>query len=242
MVIVGVQMLNIDPAKMKCEPGESDKRLWISDRLIQMFFLGELTQLRKLLNPQPSIPNLTEPLHSIYASYPTRRQPRRVLKFQGYTEEGLMLTYLHVARYGYAGDTMWLAEPWTVDPKYDDLPVEELTPERGIVYRALQPEGFDDTEIRWRPAKVLRKIHARVRFRLLGMTVERLQDITPDDALASGVEDQWEHKGGVWSKSAALACRMEFAKMWDSQYSWRKGKPIWSKNPWVYRLEFKRPW
>lgn len=68
--------------------------------------------------------------------------------------------------------------------------------------------------------------------------VERLQDISEEDAKAEGViaEDweRFEHPDNPWLSASAY--RAEFARCWDEING--KRSP-WASNPWVWVIEFK---
>ena len=79
------------------------------------------------------------------------------------------------------------------------------------------------TAIRWRPSIHMPDWAARIRRRVVSVTVERLQDISRADVLAEGCD---------------FSDPREFAHVWDSVYA-EKGLG-WSVNPWVWRIEFER--
>jgi hypothetical protein len=62
---------------------------------------------------------------------------------------------------------------------------------------------------------------ARIRRRVVSVTVERVQGITTAGAIAEG-----------------FACLGDFIAAWDSIYA-AKGLG-WAVNPWVWRIEFER--
>ncbi len=72
------------------------------------------------------------------------------------------------------------------------------------------------------------------RLEITGVRVERLTDISPEDALAEGVAD---------SKSDYEICKKDgrvpviaFAKLWQSI----NGPDSWAANPWVWVIEFRK--
>lgn len=71
---------------------------------------------------------------------------------------------------------------------------------------------------------------SRITLEITDVRVERLQDITPEDAKAEGVESfAREHKlTGYWTTA--------FARLWMEI----NGKDSWDANPWVWALSFKR--
>jgi hypothetical protein len=73
---------------------------------------------------------------------------------------------------------------------------------------------------------------------------ERLQDITPEEAIAEGIERSpvrdalWHNYGGTRGACAhgCLSPRVSYANLWESIY----GPASWDSDPWVWVIEFKR--
>lgn len=70
---------------------------------------------------------------------------------------------------------------------------------------------------------------ARIWDEVISVTVERLQDITEDDAIREGVTCAVDHHSMTHSETH----REAFARLWDSIYG------TWDQNPWVVRIETK---
>ena len=114
-----------------------------------------------------------------------------------------------------------------------------------------------DGEVGWRPLAGWRpSIHmpdaaARIRRRVVSVTVERLQDITEEDAVREGIR-RWTKDGSVYKFSHVepgdIGCTPwvdmartgldAYARLWDSIYA-AKGLG-WAVNPWVWPIEFER--
>ena len=97
---------------------------------------------------------------------------------------------------------------------------------------------------RWRPSIHMPDWAARIRRRVLSVTVERVQDITEEDAVREGPEPApgsgsrflsplRSHQNATREVHNA---RQAFRLMWDSIYA-AKGLG-WFSNPWVWRVEF----
>ena len=101
----------------------------------------------------------------------------------------------------------------------------------------------------FRPSIHMPRWASRITLEVTGIRVQRLQDITEDDAAAEGVEHSgvkydispWKNyalKGWephAMNHSCALA---SFVSLWDSIYK-RRGMG-WEVNPWVWAVAFKR--
>lgn len=108
---------------------------------------------------------------------------------------------------------------------------------------------LDYDDVRWHPSIHMPKEAARIWLKVADVRVERLQDITNDDALKEGAEGvRCDHAG-----SGAYGCTdcmntgwleppiVEFMQIWDSTI---KKSDIdrygWNANPYVFVIEFER--
>lgn len=101
--------------------------------------------------------------------------------------------------------------------------------------------GFllDDQCMKWRPSIHMPKEAARIFLRVTNVRVERLQEITEEQAEAEGVRAR--HDRSCDGTSARIA----FAELWDSTMPPNKSRfncpeNGWSTNPWVWVVEFER--
>ena len=118
--------------------------------------------------------------------------------------------------YGQPGDTLIVKETW------------QYNPYGGIVYRA--GSGIVD----WRPSTNMPRWASRLTLRLLDVRVERLQDITEEDARAEGCDGDCGI--GYIPAYQAGPCQYQFAQLWDTI----NGKKYpWESNPWVWALAFE---
>lgn len=123
------------------------------------------------------------------------------------------------------GDILYVRETWC------GLPVNEAGHFRRhpiYYYKAggdLRPEGWRGA---WRPSIHMPKEAARIWLKVTDVRVERLQDMTDDDAEAEGCFDY---------TSTALG----FPDVWDSTIKKSDlDRYGWKANPWVWVIEFER--
>ena len=123
------------------------------------------------------------------------------------------------------GDILYVRETWC------GLPVNEAGHFRGhpiYYYRAdgdLRPEGWRGA---WHPSIHMPKEAARIWLKVTDVRVERLQDMTDDDAEAEGCFDY---------TSTALG----FPDVWDSTIKKSdRDRYGWAANPWVWVIQFER--
>lgn len=96
---------------------------------------------------------------------------------------------------------------------------------------------------KWRSPRYMPRWASRITLEITNIRVERVQDITEDDAVAEGVTQLKTSVRVYPSRSAdkveeLLSYRQSFEGLWDS-INKKKGFG-WDVNPWVWVVEFKR--
>lgn len=90
--------------------------------------------------------------------------------------------------------------------------------------------------ILWHSSIHMPKKAARIWLKVTDIRVERLQDITEDEAKAEGASIEPLIEGGE-----ALPARWDFIKIWDSTIKKSdRHRYDWKANPWVWVIEFER--
>lgn len=127
------------------------------------------------------------------------------------------------------GDILYVRETWAFDTGDDG---DEI----GTGYFAYRADDLHHPDCKWRPSIHMPKEAARIFLRVKDVRVERLQDITPNQCAAEGIE----------LYSGPLAYRAtyyisSFAILWDSTIKPADlAKYGWEANPWVLVIEFER--
>jgi len=171
---------------------------------------------------------------------------RRVIKINGQPitspDESLELTTEGLIYYsvnsmsGYyklpykPGDILWVRETWFKN-------------EECLLYKASKYEKTKAyhgrngwVQIKWRPSIFMPREAARIFLMVTNVRVERLQDITPDNARAEGHPQRPEISDDPQvHNDAAIDWFMD---TWD--YVNAKRGYGWDTNPWVWVIEFKR--
>lgn len=140
--------------------------------------------------------------------------------------------------YGEPGDRLWVRETWGLQVRsyggarasslFTALPIR--TPSiasrlRGASTQLSGSQAFTCAGTR------------RILLEITAVRVERLQDISEEQAKAEGVRDAGEGSFDVEdSKHFAADPRESFASLWSSI----NGESSWDANPWVWVVEFKR--
>lgn len=163
--------------------------------------------------------------------------------------------------YGKPGDRLWVRETWrtassgrsyttghvSVHVEYREQTSGTRGPERGRQTQtewALSDEEYDalmraaygsSRPYAWRPSIHMPRWASRITLEVTGVRVERLHDITEEDARAEGV---MRLDGGSFVSMGVpiLGAREAFCALWRSTY----GAASWAANPWVWVVEFRR--
>ena len=140
------------------------------------------------------------------------------------------------------GDILYVRETWQLfgcSGCEGDEQGRCMYPERRIeskdgcyVYKATD-DVWEDGGMKWHPSIHMPKEAARIFLRVTDVRVERLQEITPKQAGAEGVE--WE------TDNSGLFRKFQFQKLWDNTIKpTDREKYGWDANPWVWVIEFER--
>lgn len=121
--------------------------------------------------------------------------------------------------YGAPGDRLWVRETWA------DMGWPPTGPQ--YAYRA-DPDSSDNDAQRWKPSIHMPRSASRITLEVLNVRVERLQDISEEDAKAEGVtlKGMSRYDGEARDAFEALWCGINGAESWDA-------------NPWVWVIGFK---
>lgn len=132
--------------------------------------------------------------------------------------------------YGQANDILWVRETWSLNPFYDkDNNAKYLY--------AATDKPFENHK--WKPSIHMPKEACRLRLKIKSIQVERLIDISEQDAIAEGIKvhtfDGQERYLDYTSKQYFLSAIYSYFSLWDKI----NGKDSHKKNPWVWVVEFE---
>lgn len=137
--------------------------------------------------------------------------------------------------YGNPGDHLWVRETFRAFNDGDTF------------YRADQQEDYipvhaDDEpeDWKWQPAIFMPRSQSRITLEVTAVLVQRLQEITEEDAKAEGVEPQVLN-GAARGLGDALGVKplvymSAYANLWNKING---KKHPWESNPWVWCVEFR---
>jgi hypothetical protein len=124
------------------------------------------------------------------------------------------------------GDILWVRETWSEHQEYYNNSAKVFA-EPHYIYKA---DGVYANK--WRPSIHMPKEAARIFLKVTDVRVERLQDITEEDAIAEGMSKTLVD-GVIF-----ISAKGNFHVLWDS-LNIKRGYG-WEVNPWVWVIEFER--
>ncbi|NTS31392.1 hypothetical protein HQ945_09015 [Phyllobacterium sp. BT25] len=217
----------------------ADRPILFSAPTVQALLAGRKTQTRRILKPQPNMLNGGRPLNNGRGAYSTEAGWKRI-------------------RFA-VGDRLYVREHWRTFASLDVTPPRDLWSPNcghgaGILYIA---DGFglavtregerwsgdrDDPAAfgKHRQAMHMPRWASRLTLLVTGVRIQRLQDISEEDAIAEGAELSSGFSmvsGGQMVKIAAgtyLSPVAWYHWLWDQI----NGKGSWEANPWVVAVTF----
>ncbi len=196
--------------------------------MVRAILEGRKTMTRRVLKPQPVWDNGAIGIED--------KQGKWI--FAANTEKGFADDLLRSAfrtRYQ-VGDRLWVREAWRTMTFYDDVKPSDLGGEESIRYEC------DKTQEDWgwapsvnfgrlRPGMFMPRWASRITLEVTGVKVERLQDISEEDAKAEGA-----HMPRALTEDDGETYVDGFEEIWTTI----NGPSSWEANPWVAAYSFKR--
>lgn len=212
----------------------TEKPIQFSAPMVRAILDGRKTQTRRVVKPQPhDVADLTsEQLNAAWQ--------------EGWVDEK--------CPYGDIGNYLWVREAWQALPEYDQTLPRDIPEGADIIYNADRPHAPWDS--RKRNALYMPRWASRITLKITDVRVERIQDISEDDARAEGItaitKDRQIIKYGIpdmdgmpgtddygWPWKDWQRCPVKaFRLLWQSIHG---GDPVkdWAKNPLVWVIEFE---
>ncbi len=219
-----------------------ERPILFNSEMVKAILEGRKIQTRRVVKPQPHYNKIG------------------LLSFKNNCSLGCQFM-VDFCPYGQPGDRLWLKENWrvgawnesegliAVDYKTDGycrrewLKVEDVdlfqrlwkqsTDDASKVFGMLERYDWKpgDSPCRWRPSIHMPRWASRITLEITNVRVERLQEITEEDAKKEGcVAESGEG-------CAFYPAKLAFELLWNTI----KGKTYpWSSNPWVWVVEFRR--
>ena len=211
-----------------------ERPILCSGPMVKAILRGRKTQTRRIVKPHP--PNYIDKLHwndlRGRAPYRIEHDETGQILGNGFQDDD---DRYYLARAN-VGDRLWVRETWARS-------------RNNWLYRADEGDGCKPSEVvaewdwdsgcvdKWRPSIHMPRRAARLFLEVTGVRVERLNEISREDAIAEGAflngNDYWEFGNG---RTGTTSPQAAFADLW----SILNGLESWEANPWVWVIEFKR--
>jgi hypothetical protein len=231
-----------------------ERPILFSGPMVRALLAGTKTQTRRIVKPQPGA-GLDEThggRKSFDAYEPENNETGGVLPlgFADYNDRYWRCPY------GKPGDRLWVRETFMLESNFgledeegyqppfkDGRPIKRgESPDWGkwwtqAHYAASDPKpelckaSDDDRMAGWKPSIHMPRWASRITLEITGVRVERLQEISEDDA---------EAEGAGFEYCEILQCsgsyRGGYANLWERI----NGDGTWDSNPWVWVVSFRR--
>ncbi|MBW6333091.1 hypothetical protein ACV36R_29240 [Pseudomonas aeruginosa] len=193
-----------------------ERPILFNDQMVRAILDGRKTVTRRVMKPQPDfLGSMVDP-----------NTPFKPL------DAGLHARI--TCPYGEPGDRLWVRETWGLQVRSYGGGAGEF-----IVYRATNPDAIycrssegREYPVKWKPSIHMRRHSSRILLEITAVRVERLQDISNDQAIAEGIDT---HPMGFYG-NGCITAGGAFLELWESI----NGDGRWADNPWVWVIEFKR--
>ena len=155
---------------------------------------------------------------------------------------------VQVCPFGCPGDEIWVRETFRFSTKDDCACYEPCSCKVGVpIYRATCGFEREDGDPPWKPSIFMPRAASRITLKLKAVRIERLQDISEEDAIAEGIREWWNDQGETPGSTfylgyatapgvGHLTAKAAFRELWESI----NGHGSWDLNPWVWVLAFER--
>lgn len=157
----------------------------------------------------------------------------------GYDEAKIRANYR--CPHGQPGDRLWVRETWAMPPGYDachhgDLKVKP--PIGPVCYGADYGNATRQawTGSRWRPSIHMPRWASRLTLEITEVRVQRVRDISEEDARAEGCPYPAEWAGRYVDRDETA--RTWYSVLWDTLNTRRNFS--WESNPYVWAISFSR--
>jgi hypothetical protein len=198
-----------------------ERPILFSAPMIRAILEGHKSMTRLVVKPQPPHEAIAPILENGWWMWQRFNAERR--HYDGKTVDK---TCDQKCPYGIPGDRLWVKESWRTIVALYGVDYEPA-------YRATcaQPQLY-----KWKSSRYMPRIASRILLEITNVRVERLQDISEEDAKAEGAPsaDLFSGREVIFPQDGTH--KWGFRLLWENI----NGPGSWEANPWVWAVEFKR--
>ncbi len=186
--------------------------------MIRALLDGRKSQTRRIVKPQPELPGW----------WPTKKDR----SFHWASEKHFRRGGMYHCPRGHIGDLLWVRETFYIIGEHPGpWPGSRWTHYRADLSNNLGPDEMQ-WKGPWKPSIYMPRKASRLTLRITNIRVERVQDITEEDAITEGFKAHSKDIGGMMLPVYPLAW---FDSLWNSIH----GTDAWDRNPFVWVIEFE---
>jgi hypothetical protein len=206
-----------------------------STLMVQGILAGRKSMTRRIIKPQPDDDGLWND------DLLPRSLDSKLKNWNGETIEGESREWK--CPYGKPGDVLWVREKWeneTSGGKQINFYAGNNEVEHNVAYRTLT---------KWKPSIHMPRAASRIMLKVISIRVERLQDISKQDAINEGIDIVYDQADPLTPLTYFYPCNdlrdgtyicddpiLSFYSLWTKI----NGSGSWESNPWVWVIEFER--
>lgn len=219
-----------------------ERPILFSGPMVRAVLQGRKTQTRRIMKPQPNLQFRPASRVEIYQRKPGNWEVKDRLSMDGFSSLDAFN-----CPYGRPGDLLWVRETWARDESgaylYRSDAIQDDSGEIGGSW--VWEKHFPGP---WRPSIHMPRAASRILLEVVEVRVERLNEISEENAKAEGVEPiPWPEsnhplypiygsKGDWGNERYTLSPISSFKALWQTI----NGPESWNINPWVWVITFNR--
>lgn len=197
-------------------PEIKERPILFSAPMVRAILEGRKTVTRRALNAQ-SLKNI---------GYGVQLGECHELPSEGPLHPNSIGYYTDFCPFGHPGDRLWVRET------HADIGCR-------LTYRADLDDGAHCKVAKWTPAIHMFRKHSRILLEITDVRLERLHDISDDQALAEGIYSD-PAVNGMYTADGDNYTSKQDGPGRAFSHLWKSTGGDWAANPWVWLVEFKR--
>jgi len=227
----------------------------LSGEMVRAILDGRKTQTRRIIKPQP-------------LKFPTWVKAGKWIDdgfnepcFHIFSNDGISAEWVVKCPFGKPGDRLWVRETAWIAPRFFGERSDcNATDAEGFGrYIGYDADMSGDSRrcakeygVKKTPSIHMPRWASRITLEITGVRVERIQDISEEDALEEGVDEiicpqcgcsgRRSHGDTIRTMCSSEGCGLDFLsaiegfnKLWESTYP-----GSWERNDWVWIIDFKK--
>ena len=208
------------------------KPILFSTDMVRAILAGRKTETRRIVKPQPVLGVMSDDSQKRFEMFTGDSNPVG-MTYKGCRYDPWPQCFIKLeSPYGKPGDVLWVREKWKKNELFIGWPYH---------YYADNDTFTRPDNEKWKPSIHMPRAACRLFLQITDIRVERLRDITEEDARHEGVlpcpfvVGNWKNylPGDADSYATPVG---SFCSLWQSI----NGPESWEDNPWVWVMKFKQ--